>query len=176
MDQGGTKWSEIQQIWPAGWYIRKGLGEGFTLLRGNHPASVDEKGRLKIPTGFLQLIETNYGSDVFVTSLRGDNVRIYPMEVWTELERKLAAIPDFHPTKQKLLKRVHFFGQANTLDKQGRLLIPVQLRDSAQMKGSVDVLGMQDRLDVWNHNILKDQLDEQPFGEDDERAMAEFDI
>lgn len=146
------------------------------MLRGNHPASVDEKGRLKIPASFLQLIETNYGLDVFVTSLRGDNVRIYPMDVWSEFEKKLGAMPDFHPTKQKLLKRVHFYGQANTLDKQGRLVIPAQLRESAQMKGNVDVLGMQDRLDVWNHEVLKGQLEEEPFGEDDERAMAEFDI
>ena len=146
------------------------------MLRGNYPARIDEKGRLKIPTSFFQLIETNYGSDVFVTSLHGDNVRIYPMDVWMEFERKLQAMPDFHPTKQKLLKRVHFFGQPNTLDKQGRLVLPAHLRDSAQMKGGVDVLGMQDRLDVWNHDVLQEQIHGQPFGEDDERAMAEFDI
>ena len=98
------------------------------------------------------------------------------MDVWSAFERKLTAMPDFHPTKQKLLKRVHFYGQASTLDKQGRLVIPAHLRESAQMKGSVDVLGMQDRLDVWNHDVLKGQLDDEPFGEDDERAMAEFDI
>ena len=163
-------------MWPSGWRARGGPGEVFTLLRGNHPASVDEKGRLKIPTSFVQIIETNYGSDVFVTSLNGENVRIYPMEVWLEFERKLAAMPDFHPTKQKLLKRVHFFGQANTLDKNGRLVIPAQLRASAGMQGSVDVLGMQNRLDVWNHDVLQGQIDDQPFGEEDERAMAEFDI
>ncbi len=146
------------------------------MLRGNHPASIDEKGRLKIPASFLQLIETNYGLDVFVTSIRGDHARIYPMDVCTEFERKLTAMPDFHPTKLKLLKRVHFYGQASTLDKQGRLVIPALLRETAQMKGSVDVLGMQDRLDVWNHDILKGQIDDEPFGEDDERAMAEFDI
>lgn len=146
------------------------------MLRGNHPARVDEKGRLKIPAGFLQLIETNYGSDVFVTSLRGDNVRIYPMDVWSEFERKLAEMPDFHPTKQKLLKRVHFFGQANTLDRQGRLVIPSQLRESARMSGSVDVLGMQNRLDVWNHDVLAGQIEDEPFDEEDERAMTEFRI
>jgi len=146
------------------------------LLRGNHPASVDEKGRLKIPASFLQLIETNFGLDVFVTSLRGDNVRIYPMDVWSEFERKLEAVPDFNPTKQRLLKRVHFYGQASTLDKQGRLIVPAYLRESARMQGSVDVLGMQDRLDVWNHDVLKGQLADEPFSEDDERNLAEFDI
>ena len=146
------------------------------MLRGNHPARVDEKGRLKIPASFLQLIEANCGLDVFVTSLRGDNVRIYPMDAWTDFERKLAAMPDFHPTKQRLLKRVHFFGQANTLDRQGRIVIPLQLRESARMTGPVDVLGMQNRLDVWNHEVLAAQIEDEPFGEEDERAMTEFNI
>lgn len=146
------------------------------MLRGNHPARVDDKGRLKIPTGFLQLIETNYGAEVFVTSLKGDNVRIYPMDVWTEFERKLKAIPGFHPTKVKLLKRVHFFGQATTLDRQGRLVIPQHLREPARMTGSVDVLGMEDHLEVWNHDYLLEQLNQEPFTEDDHRALSEFDI
>ena len=146
------------------------------MLRGNHPARVDEKGRLKIPASFLQFIETNYGLDVFVTSLLGDHVRIYPMEVWAEFEKKLGAMPDFHPTKQKLLKRVHFFGQAGTLDKQGRIVLPSHLRESARMNGTVAVLGMQDRLDVWNHDYLSEQIRDKPFDENDERAMAEFEI
>lgn len=166
----------MPKVWPVGGKIVAGQGEVFTLLRGNHPARVDEKGRLKIPTSFLHLIDTNFGSDVFVTSLSGDNVRIYPMEIWTEFERKLGAMPDFHPTKQRFLKRVHFFGQATTLDKQGRLVISTQLRESAQMKGSVDVLGMQDHLEVWNHDYLANQIQGEPFGEDEQRALAEYDI
>ena len=98
------------------------------------------------------------------------------MDVWAEFERKLETMPNFHPTKQRLLKRVHFYGQASTLDKQGRLVIPAHLRESARMQGSVDVLGMQDRLDVWNHDVLKGQLADEPFSEDDERNLAEFDI
>ena len=146
------------------------------MLRGNHPARVDEKGRLKIPTGFLQLVETNYGLDVFVTSLSGDNVRIYPMEVWGAFEKRLKAMPDFHPTKVKLLKRVHFYGQATSLDRQGRLLIPQQLRDPARMKGNVDVLGMDDHLEVWNHDYLVEQLEREPFTTDDHKALSEYDI
>ena len=88
------------------------------------------------------------------------------MDVWAEFERKLAEMPDFHPTKQKLLKRVHFFGQANTLDRQGRLVIPSQLRESARMSGNVDVLGMQNRLDVWNHDVLAGQIEDEPFLQD----------
>ena len=146
------------------------------MLRGNHPARVDEKGRLKIPSGFLQLIETNFGSDVYVTSLTGDNVRIYPMDVWVEFERKLSGMPDFHPTKVKLLNRAAFYGQATSLDRQGRLVIPSQLREPAKMRGSVAVLGNNNFLEVWNEEYFIEKLGQEPLTEDDFRALSEYDV
>jgi MraZ protein len=146
------------------------------VLRGNHPARVDDKGRIKIPNGFLQLWDANYASEVFVTSLSGENVRVYPMEVWIELERKLQAIPGTHPSKARFLDRVHFFGQTTTRDRQGRLLIPAPLRQTAQMNGNVDVLGKYDYLEIWNHERFLKKLESEPFTEDDGHALAEFGI
>ena len=57
------------------------------MLRGNSPAKIDDKGRLKIPNAFRSLIEQKHGAEVFVTSLTGEYVRIYPMPVWAEIER-----------------------------------------------------------------------------------------
>lgn len=146
------------------------------MLRGNHPARVDEKGRLKIPTGFLQLIETNYGAEIFVTSVTGDNVRIYPMDVWSEVERKLGTMPDSHPAKVKFLNRVHFFGQAATLDRQGRLVIPGLLRESARMKGNVAVLGKYNFLEVWNQEAFLEKLGQDPLTDADHRALSEYGV
>ena len=146
------------------------------MLRGNHPARVDDKGRIKIPNGFLQLLEANFGVEVFITSLRGDHVRVYPMEVWIELERKLEAIPGSHPSKARFLDRVHFFGQATSRDKQGRLLIPALLRETADMKGPVDVLGKYNFLEIWNHERFLEKLKNDPLTEDDGLRLAEFGI
>ena len=52
------------------------------MLRGNHPAKIDEKGRLKVPTPFRRLIEEKHGTEFYITSLAGDNVRIYPLPEW----------------------------------------------------------------------------------------------
>ena len=146
------------------------------MLRGNHPARVDDKGRIKIPNGFLQLLEANFGAEVFITSLSGDYVRVYPMEVWVELERKLEGIPGSHPSKARFLDRVHFFGQATSRDKQGRLLIPALLRETADMKGPVDVLGKYDFLEIWNHERFLEKLKKDPLTEDDGHRLAEFGI
>jgi len=169
----GTKWSGSAT---GGLGVeRRGSGE-VQLLRGNHPARVDEKGRLKIPTGFFELIETNYGSDIFVTSVSGDNARIYPMNVWSEVEKRLGSMPDSHPAKVKFLNRVHFFGQTGVLDKQGRLVIPALLRESAQMKGSVAVLGKFNFLEVWNQEYFLEKLNREPMTDDDQRALSDFGI
>ena len=66
------------------------------MLRGNYAAKIDDKGRLKIPNAFRALVEKAHGSELFVTSLTGESVRIYPMPVWLALEERLASRP-FHP-------------------------------------------------------------------------------
>ncbi len=146
------------------------------VLRGNAPAKIDDKGRLKVPNAFRTVIQKDHGSDLFVTSLTGQSVRIYPMPVWIEIENRLAKVPSTHPARQRFLDRVNFFGQVAELDPQGRVLIQPRLRDAAQMNGEVDVLGQQSFLEVWNHERLVARLSAEPFTDDDAKALSDFGI
>ena len=146
------------------------------MFRGNAPARVDDKGRLKIPNGFRSLLEGKYGRELFVTSVTGEAVQIYPMPVWLEIEEKLGAMPSTHPAKLRFLDRVNYFGQTAEIDAQGRVLIPMRLRQSALMSGEVDVLGNYNRLDVWNHDRLESRLKNEPYSDADARALAEYGI
>ena len=146
------------------------------MFRGNAPARIDDKGRLKIPTSFRSLLETKFGSELFLTSLSGEFVRIYPMPVWLEIEQKLGAMPSTHPSRLRFLDRVNYFGQMGELDSQGRVIIPVRLRDAATMAGDVDVLGQVNCLDVWNHDRFLTKLQRDAYTDDDARALSEFGI
>ena len=147
------------------------------MLRGNHPARIDDKGRLKIPNGFRAELEAEYGTELFVTSVTGEHVRVYPMPVWLEIERKLLSVPSSNPSRQRFLDRVNYFGQAVTLDAQGRVLIPQLLRESASLTGDVSVLGLQNQLAVWDHATLRERLfTKEPFTEEDGRVLSEFGI
>ena len=147
------------------------------MLRGNHPARIDDKGRLKVPNGFRAFVEQQWGSELFVTSVTGEYVRVYPMAVWLEIERKLAAVPSTNPSKLRFLDRVNFFGQVVTMDRQGRVVLPQLLRESAAMAGEVSVLGLQNHLAVWNQKRLRERLfKKEPFTEEDGRALSEFGI
>ena len=146
------------------------------MFRGNAPARIDDKGRLKVPNAFRLLLENKYGRELFLTSLTGEYVRIYPMPVWLEIEQKLAAMPSVHPARLRFLDRVNYFGQADALDAQGRVLIPLRLREAATMAGEVDVLGQVNCLDVWNHDRFTAKLQREPYTDEDARALAEFGI
>ena len=150
--------------------------ESQAILRGNAPAKIDDKGRLKIPNGFRSVVQQAYGRDVFVTSLSGESVRIYPMTVWQAVEQKLGQMPSAHPARLRFLDRVNYFGQTAEIDVQGRVLIHGRLRDSASMTGEVDVLGQFNYLEVWNHERFASKLQREPFSDDDGRALAEFGI
>ena len=146
------------------------------MLRGNVSAKIDDKGRLKIPTLFRAAIEDRYGKQLFITSLTGALVLIYPMPVWMEVERKLAQIPSTLPARVKYFDRVNYFGQPGEFDNQGRVSIHARLRDAAAMVGEVDVFGQYDHLDVWNHERFTQRLDAEQFTDDDARALAAYNI
>jgi MraZ protein len=146
------------------------------VLRGNHAAKIDDKGRLKIPNAFRALIEKTHGSEVFVTSLTGESVRVYPMPVWLVLEDKLTRAPSTHPARIKYLDRVNYYGQMAEVDAQGRVVIHQRLRESAGMAGEVDVFGLVDHLDVWNHERFVSKLQRDPYTDDDARALSDFGI
>jgi MraZ protein len=146
------------------------------VFRGNAPARIDDKGRLKIPNAFRSLLESKYGRELFLTSVSGEYVRVYPMPVWLELEEKLGRMPTTHPAKLRFQDRVNYYGQNGELDAQGRVLIPVRLREAATMIGDVDVLGQYNYLDVWNHDRFLTKLQRDAYTDDDARALSEFGI
>ena len=146
------------------------------MLRGNHPATVDDKGRVKIPTAFRNAIRDAYGAELYLTSITGDHVRVYPMPVWTAFEERINRIPAMNPARQKLLDRVSYFGHVTTMDKQGRVLVPPLLRETADIAGEVVVMGQMDYLVVWNHEAFRQRLGTEPLTTEDFENLAELGI
>ena len=142
-------------------------------LRGSSSARIDDKGRLKVPTMFRGVIQDQRGPDVFVTSLTGKCVRIYPMVTWIEVEQNILRMPGDHPSRLKFLYRVNFYGQTAELDGQGRVLIPAHLRESASIVGEVRVLGRINHLEVWNIAQIIEKLEREPWTDDDGLGLSE---
>ena len=146
------------------------------MLRGNYTARIDSKGRLKVPTLFRRYVEEKYGAALYVTSLTGDCVRIYPMPEWEAIEQRLSLLPSMDPARRKFLDRTNYFGQQSAMDAQGRVLIHPLLRKSAQVVGDVAVLGYLSYLEVWELDKFQQRMLSDPYTEEDEAAIARLGI
>jgi len=138
---------------------------------GHSPAKIDEKGRLKVPANFRKIIEERYGPDCFITSTDGEHAMVYPLPVWFEFQARLAKVPSTSQAKVKLLRNVNFFGQAATLDAQGRVLVPQVLRAEAEISDDVVVIGNQDHLIVWNEQRIQKRMSEEPMTAEDYKEL-----
>jgi len=145
------------------------------MLRGNYPATVDDKGRVKIPSDFLAELR-RLGKRFYVTSVAGDHARIYPMKEWEEIEKRLAKRSSHNAARQKFLERTNYYGQVVEMDGQGRILVPSILRESAEMKGEVDVQGNLTYVQVWNHARFLDRLSRNPVTAEDIKAFDELGV
>ena len=145
------------------------------MFRGNHPTRVDEKGRLKVPAEFKRVIDEKYAQKFYITSQDGIVAQVYPFEEWERIEQKLAALSTFNPTKKKFLTRTNYYGQVVEMDGQGRLLIPQTLRESAQIRGEVAVLGNLTYLEVRNMEALDKEIKE-PFTDEDIKTLDDLGI
>jgi MraZ protein len=146
------------------------------MLRGNHTARIDAKGRLKVPTQFRRLIDEKHGTEFYVTSISGDNVLLYPLPEWELIEQRLSLLPSMDPARRKFLDRVNYYGQQQTMDAHGRVLIHPLLRKSAGVVGDVVVLGSLSYLEVWELDKFQQRLVADPYTEADEAAIARLGI
>lgn len=151
-------------------------------LRGNAPATVDEKGRLKLPTTFkadLDAFAKGEGGGSprhYLTSLDGTSARLYPLPVWEAIEARLAQVPGTNPAKRRFLEATAYYGSEVEPDAQGRFVIPPILREAAQLKGEVAILGQMDHLAIWNRGTVERRLAAEPITTDDLAALAELGI
>ena len=141
------------------------------VLMGHAPATIDDKGRLKVPANFRKVIEEKYGRDCFITSTDGERALVYPMPVWYDFQARLAKVPSTSIAKGKLLERVNYYGQVSSIDTQGRVLVPTVLRNVAKISNDVVVIGNQDHLIVWNEEKIQKRLNDAPLTEDDFKEL-----
>lgn len=113
---------------------------------GEYLHTIDVKGRLIIPARFREGL-----GDRFVVTKGLDNcLFVYPQDEWGALEKKLKSLP-FTRADARAFVRFFFSGAGECeVDKQGRILIPANLREYAQLSKDVVVLGVSSRVEIWS--------------------------
>lgn len=128
-------------------------GGNVPSFSGKYYYTVDLKGRIIIPAPFREIITNHYSTKLFITNAPLDEcLRIYPAEEWNRLNDKVRTKPSSDKYVQFFLRRVVASAVEIELDKQGRILIPVALREDAKISSNIAIVGQVDRIDIWDRN------------------------
>jgi MraZ protein len=142
------------------------------MFRGNHPAKVDEKGRLKLPAAFKQLLDAQHVTQFYITSTDGQSAQVWPLPEWEKLEGKLAEFSTMDDAVEKYLSLTSYYGQQVEMDSQARVLLPQILRGTAKLDAEVAVMGKIDHLEVHNLARFEESLPANALTAEDRRAVA----
>src|SRR3990167_4969150 len=119
------------------------------MFYGEYQHSIDRKGRIILPAKFREAAKNNYIEKFFVTRGLDKCLFMFSEEEWKNYEAKLKAV-SFTKQQARTFNRLYFSGATEVVpDRQGRIIIPQYLKDFAEIKRDVVVLGVSNRIEIW---------------------------
>lgn len=130
------------------------------MFRGFSTVNIDSKGRMAIPSRFRQRLAVESDGHLVQTLNPLDrSLWIYPLTDWEDIETKLAALSDFDKQSRRAKQMMRGYASDCQLDAQGRILIPQELRDYAQLEKQAVILGQGNKFEVWDQVAWEQQRD-----------------
>ncbi len=130
---------------------------GNSLFRGQSLQYLDDKGRLRIPTRFRDVLKKDY-TDALVLTTMGDCLVAYPPEVWQKIEDKALGMSQIQPQQRAFMRYFVSSAAVCEFDKQGRIHIPTVLRENAGLEKEAFLAGMLTTFEIWAKSKWDEQL------------------
>lgn len=119
------------------------------MFYGEHEHSIDRKGRLIIPSKFREVFKENYVERFFVTRGLDTCLFVFTEDEWKKQEARFKSI-SFTSSESRNFNRLYFSGACEVAcDRQGRILVPDYLKEYAQIKRDVVIVGVSNRMEIW---------------------------
>ena len=122
---------------------------------GEYRYSLDSKGRINIPAKFRQSLSKDNDNTFVATRGQDPCIWVYPIKEWKKIEdelRKLSSISGIHRT---FIRQIARSATPSTCDKQGRIIISPSLLSYAGLNKETLILGMINKIEIWNPDILE---------------------
>jgi len=126
------------------------------MFYGEYQHSIDRKGRLILPSKFRETAKTNFIEKFFVTRGLDKCLFMFSEEEWRAQENKLKTL-SFTKPQARAFNRLYFSGAGEVApDRQGRVIIPQYLKDFADIKKDVIVVGVSNRIEIWSKSAWQE--------------------
>ncbi len=145
------------------------------MLYGEYEHTIDRKGRLIVPARFRQALKDHEITSLFLTRGLDGCLFLFPEPEWRSAENRFKQIP-FTKGEGRKFNRLFFSGAIEvTIDRLGRLLIPKSLKEFAEIRQHVVIVGVSTRMEVWSKEKWQAYYESsrQSFEEVAERVMLD---
>lgn len=131
------------------------------MFRGISAVSIDNKGRLAVPSRFRdRLALSGDGRAILTLNPLDRALWLYPLPEWELIEAKLAALSDFDRQSRRAKQMMRGYAAELELDAQGRILVPPELRRFAELKRQAVVLGQGNKIEIWDADLWSVERDQ----------------
>ena len=120
------------------------------MFRGATKVTLDDKGRMVMPTRYRESISERAQGRLIVTVDRDQCLLIYPLPDWEQTERKLMSLPSLHAQARRLQRLMVGHATDVELDSHGRVLVPPELREFAALQRYGMLIGQSNRFELWD--------------------------
>jgi len=129
------------------------------MFRGATNITLDTKGRMAIPTRYRERIAARCDGHLIGTVDRDYCLLLYPQPDWEEIERKLMRLPALNEQSRRLQRLMVGHATEIEVDGHGRILLPRELRDFAQLERQAMLIGQGNKFELWDEQSWKDKRD-----------------
>lgn len=129
------------------------------MFRGINKATLDAKGRMALPTKYRETLGIVCGGSVVVTiDMRESCLLMYPLPEWEVVQRKLEGLANINNQARTLQRLLIGHATDLELDANGRILLPVMLREYASLTKKMVVVGQGNKLELWAEDVWQAQM------------------
>jgi len=123
------------------------------MFRGRFEHSIDGKGRVSIPARFREILKREYGSDELIITILDSCLVAYPFAEWQLFEEKLKDFSQLKKEAKSFLRYFYSGAMESAIDDHGRILIPPQFREHANLNKEIVFVGVMNRFEIWDKGV-----------------------
>ena len=129
------------------------------MFRGRFEHSIDGKGRVSIPAKFRDVLKRDYGSEQLIVTIFDSCLVAYPLTEWQAFEEKMKDFSQLKKEAKSFLRYFYSGAMECAIDDHGRVLIPPQFREHADLNKEIVFLGVMNRFEIWNKGVWEKEFE-----------------
>ena len=137
------------------------------MFFGEASINLDAKGRMAIPTRFREPVKAACDDQLMLTynAFENHSLWLYPLPEWEKVKQQVMGMSTFDPAHRQLQRRLIGSAAPVEPDGSGRILLPVALRQVSNLERRVVMMGLGNKFEIWNEDVLNRARHEHPLSD-----------